>query len=130
MRWQVLPSAAGMMIAVAACAGPAAPAIAPGHGAAAPAVGLAELRASHTELIDAGDPRAAELRAIFSRAPGSHPRRSLGTQSEGNDPVLERACAVLSEEVRRPRDPLRADRERGARRADRPGVPSQEERAK
>jgi carboxyl-terminal processing protease len=30
--------------------------------------------------------------------------------SEGQDPVLERARAVLSEEVRRARDPLRADR--------------------
>lgn len=31
-------------------------------------------------------------------------------RSEGRDPVLERARAVLSEEVRRARDPLRVDR--------------------
>jgi hypothetical protein len=31
-------------------------------------------------------------------------------QSEGRDPVLERARAVLSEQVRRARDPFRVDR--------------------
>jgi carboxyl-terminal processing protease len=125
------------MIAVAACAGPAAPAMSPHRGAAAPAVGfaelgaavvehvrtsffdpargaawaerhagyarqiteraafvaetnrlLAELGASHTELIDAGDPRAAELRAIFGHELGSRPRMSLGLQVEPDEAGL------------------------------------------